>query len=108
MKRFQGSTFDTIARRRLVEDQNTILELSGRAQELQNEIYRMNDSKDFHDVESIRSGNSHVPSQHVFFPLHPIPEGMLSRSFAVLLECRAAKKGHQAIGTHMVFGKRFW
>ena len=29
---------DTIARRKLIEDQNTILELSGRLQELQNEV----------------------------------------------------------------------
>ena len=38
LKRFQGSTFDTIARRRLVEDQDTILELTGKIQELRNEI----------------------------------------------------------------------
>ena len=38
LRKFQSSTFDTIARRKLVEDQNTILELSGRIQELQNEI----------------------------------------------------------------------
>ena len=62
LKKFQSSTFDTIARRRLVEDQNTILELSGRIQELQNEINCMNDSKEFQDAESIRSGNSHVTS----------------------------------------------
>ena len=31
---FQSSTFDTIASRKLIEDQNTILELSGRVQEL--------------------------------------------------------------------------
>ena len=35
LRKFQGSTFDTIARRKLIEDQNTILELSGRVQELQ-------------------------------------------------------------------------
>ena len=35
LKKFQSSTFDTIARRRLVEDQDTILELSGRIQDLQ-------------------------------------------------------------------------
>ena len=33
-KKFQSSTFDTIARRRLVEDQVTILELTGKIQEL--------------------------------------------------------------------------
>ena len=38
LKRFQSSTFDTIATRRLVEDQDTILELTGKIQELQNEI----------------------------------------------------------------------
>ena len=62
LKKFQSSTFDTIARRRLVEDQDTILELTGKIQELQNEINCMNDSKDFQDAESIRSGNSHVAS----------------------------------------------
>ena len=39
LKKFQSSTFDTIARRRLAEDQDTILELSVRKQELQNEVY---------------------------------------------------------------------
>ena len=61
-KKFQSSTFDTIARRRLVDDQDTILELTGKIQELQNEVNFMNDSKDFQDAESIRSGNSHVTS----------------------------------------------
>ena len=44
----KSSTLDTIARRRLVEDQDTILELTGKIQELQNEINCMNDSRDFH------------------------------------------------------------
>ena len=39
-------TFDTIARRKLIEDQNTLLELSGRVQELQNEVNCMSNSKD--------------------------------------------------------------
>ena len=68
---------------KLVEDQNTILELSGRIQELQNEVNCMNDSKDFQDAESVRSGNSHVTSRPVSFPPHPIPEGMLRRSFVL-------------------------
>ena len=79
LKKFQSSTFDTIARRRLVVDQDTILELTGKIQDLQNEIDCMNDSKDFQNAESIRSGNSHVTSRPVSFPPHPIPEGMLSR-----------------------------
>ena len=98
LRKFQSSTFDTIARRKLVEDQNTVLELSGRIQELQNEINCMSDSKEFQDAESIRSGNSHVTSRPVSFPPHPIPGGMLSRFF---LECRAAEKSRQALGTHM-------
>ena len=32
LRKFQSSTFDTIARRKLIEDQNNILELSGRVQ----------------------------------------------------------------------------
>ena len=41
----------------------------------------MNDSKDFQDAESVRSGNSNVTSRPVSFPPHPIPEGMLRHSF---------------------------
>ena len=81
LRKFQSSTFDTLARRKLIEDQNTILELSGRVQELQNEVNCMNDSKDFQDAESVRSGNSHVTSQPMSFPAHPIPEGILRHSF---------------------------
>ena len=65
LRKFQSSIFDTIARRRFVEDQDTILELTGKIQEPQNEINCMNDSKDFQDAESIRSGNSHVTSRPV-------------------------------------------
>ena len=81
LRKFQSSTFDTLARRKLIEDQNTVVELSGRLQELHNEVNCMNDSKDFQDAESIRSGNSHVTSQPMSFPAHPIPEGMLRPSF---------------------------
>ena len=77
LRKFQSSAFDSMARRRFVEDQNTILELSGRVQELQNEVNCVNDSGDFQDGESIRSGNSHVTSQPMLFPKHPIPERYL-------------------------------
>ena len=60
------------------------LELSGRGQELQNEVHCMNDSKDFQDAESTRSGNSHVTSRPVSLSPHPIPEGMLRHSFVSL------------------------
>ena len=81
LRKFQSSTFDTLTRQKLIEDQNTIMELSGRLQELQNEVNCMNDSKDFQDAESVRSGNSHVTSQPMLFPKHPIPEGLLRPSF---------------------------
>ena len=47
LKRFQGSTFDTIERRILIEDRGTILELTAKIQELQNEVNCMNGSRDF-------------------------------------------------------------
>ena len=78
LRKFQSSTFDTHAK--LIEDQNT-MELLGRVQELQNEVNCMNDSEDFQDAESVRSGNSHVTSQPMLFPQHPIPEGLLRPSF---------------------------
>ena len=81
LRKFKSSTFDTHARLQLIEDQNTIMELSGRLQELQNEVNCMNDSKDFQDAESVRSGNSHVTSQPMLFPKHPFPEGLLRPSF---------------------------
>ena len=39
----------------------------------------MNDSRDFQDAESVRSGNSQVTSRPVSFPPHPIPGGVPSR-----------------------------
>ena len=99
LRKFQSSTFDTIARRKLIEDQNTILELSGRVQELQNEVNCMNDSQDFQDAESDRSGISDVTSRPVSFPSHPIPEGMLRPSFV----SPRRKEGPPCIWTHMVY-----
>ena len=58
-----------------------IMELSGRLQELQNEVNCMNDSKDFQDAESICSGNSHVTSPPGLFPKHPPFEGPLKPAF---------------------------
>ena len=47
LKRFQGSTLDTFSRRKLIEDRDTILELTAKIQELQNEVDCVNDSRDF-------------------------------------------------------------
>ena len=104
LKRFQGSTFDTIARRRSVEDQDTILELTVKIQELQNDINCMNDSRDFEDAESVRSGHSHVTSQPVSFQPHPVPGGMLCRSIGM----PSRKDGPPSIwDTHMVYRETF-
>ena len=80
LKRPQGSTLDTISMRKLVEDRDTILELIAKIQEPQNEVNCMNDSRDFHDAEPVRSGHSHVTSQPVSFTPHPVSGGILSRS----------------------------
>ena len=56
---------DEFSRRRLIENQDIINELTARIQELQNEVNCMNDSRDFMDVESVRSRD---------------PERMLSRN----------------------------
>ena len=81
LKKFKSSTFDEFTRHKFIEDQKTILELSGRLQELQNEVNCMNDSKDFQDAESICSGNSHVTSPPGLFPEHPPFEGLLKPAF---------------------------
>ena len=67
LKRFQGSTFDEFSRRKLIEDRHTILELTAKIQEVQNEVNCMYDSRVFKDAEAVRSGLSHVPSQPVSF-----------------------------------------
>ena len=103
LRKFQSSTFDTMARRKFIEDQNTILELSGRVQELQNEVNCMNDSKDFQDAESVRSGNSHVTSRPVSFPPHPIPSGMLRHSFV----SPSRREGPPSMWIHMVYRETF-
>ena len=100
LKKFQSSTFDAIARRRLVEDQDTILKLTGEIQELQNEVNCMNDSR------MLNQFSVEIPtftSRPVSFPPHPIPEGMLS----ILSYRRAAEKGRQAFGTRMVYRATF-
>ena len=104
LRKFQSSTFDKIARRKLIEDQNTILELSGRVQELQNEVNCMNDSEDFQDAESVRSGNSHVTSRPVSFPPHPIPEGIVEAFLRIAVPQRRAA---MHLGHTWYIGKRF-
>ena len=88
--------------KRFQDYRDTILDLTAKIQELHSEVNCMNDSKDFKDAESVRSGQSHVTSQPAFFP--PFAKSWWQ---GVLLECRAAKMGRQAFGTHMVFRETF-
>ena len=75
------SKVDELSRRKLTEDQNTIMELRARIQELQNEVNCMKDSRDFKDAESVRSGPSHVPSQlALLLPPYRDPGRLLSRN----------------------------
>ena len=68
----------------MIENQDTINELTARIQELQHDVNCMNDSRDFKDAESVRSGPSHVPSQPAFFPPYRDPGRMLSRPVGLL------------------------
>ena len=53
----------------MIENQNIINELMTKVQESQHEITCMNDSRDFEDAESVRSGPlSHVPSESALLP----------------------------------------
>ena len=64
----------------------------------------MNDSRDFQDAGSVRSGQSHVTSQPAFFPPHPDPGGMQSRSLGM----PSRKNGPPSIwDTHGISGNVF-
>ena len=103
LQKFQNSAFDEFTQKKFIEDQKTIMELSGRLQELQNEVNCMNDSKDFRDAESICSGKSHVTSPPGLFPRHPPFEGLLKLAFI-----RSDKlRSRQILGIHPVYQETF-
>ena len=64
---FKGLHSIQFSRRKFFQDRDTILELTAKIQELQNEFNCMNVSRDSKDAESVRSGQSHVTSQPAFF-----------------------------------------
>ena len=80
-------------------------ELKARIQELQNEVNCMNDSRDFQDAESFRSGLSHVPSQPALLPPYRDPGGMLSHPGRML---RRNEKPPDIWDTHGMSGKVFF
>ena len=101
---FKGLHSHGFSIRKLLEDRDTILKLTGKIQKLQNEINCMNDSRDFQDAESVRIGQSHVASQTVFLLPHPDPVGMLSRSLGM----PSRKNGPPSIwDTHGISGNVF-
>ena len=83
LKWFQGSAFDTLSRKKLIEDRDASLELTAKIQELQNAVNCMDESRDFKNAESVRSGQSNVTCQPAFFSPCQNPEGMLSRSLGM-------------------------
>ena len=56
LKRFQVFTFDEFSRRRLIEDRDTILEFTAKIQEPQNEVNRLNDSRDLDKLRAYMKG----------------------------------------------------
>ena len=83
LKRVQELRIDESSRVRLIENQDTVNELTARIQELQTEVNCMNDSRVFKDAESVLSGLHHVTSQPALLPPHRDPGGMLSHSLGM-------------------------
>ena len=76
LMRIQGSTFDEFSRKRFIEDRDTILELTAKIQELQNEVNCMNDSRD------LKMLNQYA----VDYPTFPV-NLRFSHLFEILAEC---------------------
>ena len=76
LKRVQGSRFDEFSRRRLIEDRDTINELTARIQELRNEINCLNDSRVFEMLNQYA----------VDYPTFPVNQ-RYSHIFAILEGC---------------------
>ena len=104
LKRVQEFRIDESSRRRLIENQTPLNELTARVQELQNEVNCMNDSRDFKDAESVRSGLSHVPSQPALLPPCRDPGGMLSGPWGMLSR---SDKPPDVWNTHGISGNVF-
>ena len=82
LKRFQELRIDEFSKGRLIEDQDTILELTARFRNYRMKlIVRM--TRVLKDAESVRSGHSHIPSQPTLLPPFRDPGGMPSRSLGM-------------------------
>ena len=74
---FKGPHSMIFSRKRMIEDRDTILELTAKIQELQNEVNCMNDSRDF-----LKMLNQYA----VDYPTFPINQ-RFSHLFEILAEC---------------------
>ena len=84
MKRAQELRVDEFSVQKLRESHETIRRLTSQVQELQERMNYLNDSGEFHEVESNYSGKcSHVPSQPAMIPS---PRSMLSCDKRLQLE----------------------
>ena len=69
IKRAQGQRIDVVSVQKQREDDETIQQLTSQLQRMQEQMNSMNDSGDFQEVESTKSGRlSHVSSQPVMIP----------------------------------------
>ena len=104
LRTFQSAAFDTMARRKFMRIRTLPWNSLAEYRNCKNEVNCMNDSQDFQDAKSVRSGNFHVTSRPVSFPPHPIRKGMLRHSFVT--PCR--REGPPSIwDTHGSSGKVF-
>ena len=101
LKKSQGSTFDSSSSWKLVDYRDTILELTGKIQELQNEHNCMKDARDFQDVFSTQWIIPRYQSTSVF------PTSSRSWWNAKPFSGNATKMGRQVFGTHMVYRETF-
>ena len=101
---FKGSTFDSISRRRLIEDRDTFLELIGKIHELLNEINCVNDSRDFQVAESVRSGpNPRYQSTSVL----PTSSRSWRNAKPFSGNAEPQRRADKHLGHAWYFGKRF-
>ena len=99
LRRDEELRFDELSKRKMIEDQKTIEELAGNFEELQEKFNGVNDSRDFKDAESVRSGLlCHVPSAPALFRFPTYPGGLLAA-----LNIRSL-----TAGTRMVYRETFF
>ena len=80
LKRVQDLQIDEFSRRRVIENQDTLNEITAAIQELQNEVNCMNESRVFLRMPSQYAVDHPKFSQPALFPPYRDPRGLLSRN----------------------------